>query len=1042
MAEDYSCAFRLLRLPGHVPMPAFRDVIDVPLVVRKARRSRDQVRQDLGIPLQSFVVIFIYGGQPPGGDWRLEEDCLPEGWICIVCSAGKPPGNKPLPSRNFILADEDAYTPDLIAASDVCLGKIGYGTTSECLAHSIPLVFTRRDFFNEEPFLRKLLEVHGAAVEIRRRDFLAGNWAPYLERALSLGPIRYDQPTDGAQVVARLLGEAVEEWRRSGGRRGSGTTTTATTATDTATFISPPLSPRREGEFHHLDGRGRLRDAIVWGYMMQRHEAAPSKHGISDVLEWYTQGTDPYESSSLSLEEEEEGGGRKGEPSSIINGGRGREGGRREEEEEEEELKAVTRLEREREKGIVDGYDVIEGPDLGMFPDTVRFLGLLKTLHQQQQREQGEGEGGGGGGGGGEKVAGGAFKPPSVITTTTTTTRSSGNIYSKEKRQQASDLPERRAAVSLFRWDTESSTSDDDIIITRAPGRLDVMGGIADYSGSLVLQGTAAQGCHVALQLHPPNKQPRWKHMMGGARQKKMLPGGGEVVVEEEDRPALRIVSFNADATDRGPAFDMDLDEFFIDPGSGGTDSGGNKDKKGSNTTTRTTTPKASLEPISYEAAQDYFKKDPSVGWAAYVAGALLVLAKERGVRYTKGISILVSSEVPEGKGVSSSAAVEVATMMAVAAAHNITLAGHEVALLCQMVENLVVGAPCGVMDQMASALGEADCLLALRCQPAEVVGKVHIPSHMRIWGVDSGIRHSVGGSDYGAVRIGAFMGLKILSTKSERRRMSKTSGGGGEGGKKEEEKKEEGGRTATATAIVVKEEEFKEEEQKQLNPLGNGYLANISPSQYTSIYERMLPERITVEEFVSTYGRHWDAATIGRIDPGQKYAVKKPTAHPIFENFRVGAFKQILTASSGSSSSSSSNDDDGDTDDDASLPAWKDEQMNVLGELMLQSHASYSQCGLGSQGTDRLVQLVCEHQETHNTSGKVLYGGKITGGGSGGTVCILGRAGERGERAVREVMERYAEETGHVPFLFNGSSPGAVAFGCLRLRKRRGGVG
>ena len=1025
-------------------MPAFRDVIDVPLVVRKARRSRDQVRQDLGIPLQSLVVIFIYGGQPPGADWILEEDCLPEGWICIVCSAGKPPGDKPLPSRNFILADEDAYTPDLIAASDVCLGKIGYGTTSECLAHSIPLVFTRRDFFNEEPFLRKLLEVHCAAVEIRRRDFLAGNWAPYLERALSLGPIRYDQPTDGAQVVARLLGEAVEEWRRNGGRRGSGTTGTGTT-------ISPPLSPRREGEFHHLDGRGRLRDAIVWGYMMQRHEAAPSKHAISDVLEWYTQGKDPYESSSLSLEEEEGGGG--GEPPSIINGGGGREGEKR----EKEELKAVRRLEREREKGIVDGYDVIEGPDLGMFPDTVRFLGLLRTLHQQQQQQQGEG----GGGGGREKVAGGGLKPPSVITTTTSTTTATtttttigvgsgvGHGNSKEKRQQASDLPERRAAVSLFRWDTESSSSthsdssnksDDDIVITRAPGRLDVMGGISDYSGALVLQGTAAQGCHVALQLHPPDKQPRWKHMMAASRQKKMVPSGGDLVVVVEDRPALRIVSFNADATDRGPAFDMDLDEFFIDPGSGGTDSGGDKDKKGGNTTT--TTPKATLEPISYEAAQDYFKKDPSVGWAAYVAGSLLVLAKERGVRYTKGISILISSEVPEGKGVSSSAAVEVATMMAVAAAHNITLAGHEVALLCQMVENLVVGAPCGVMDQMASALGEADCLLALRCQPAEVVGKVHIPSHMRIWGVDSGIRHSVGGSDYGAVRIGAFMGLKILSTKSERRTSGTggTTGNGGTGGEGEKEEEEEGGTTTTATA--VKEEESKEEqdeEQKQLNPLGNGYLANISPSQYTSIYERMLPDSITVEEFVSTYGRHWDAATVGRIDPGQKYAVKKPTAHPIFENFRVGAFKQILTASSsGSSIGGGSNDDD--TDDDASLSAWKDEQMNVLGELMLQSHVSYSQCGLGSQGTDRLVQLVCEHQDTNNNSGKVLYGGKITGGGSGGTVCILGRAGERGERAVREVMERYAEETGHVPFLFNGSSPGAVAFGCLRLRKGGGG--
>ena len=40
---------------------------------------------------------------------------------------------------------------------------------------------------------------------------------------------------------------------------------------------------------------------------------------------------------------------------------------------------------------------------------------------------------------------------------------------------------------------------------------------------------------------------------------------------------------------------------------------------------------------------------------------------------------------------------------------------------LCAQVENLVVGAPCGVMDQMASALGKKDSLMALRCQPAQV---------------------------------------------------------------------------------------------------------------------------------------------------------------------------------------------------------------------------------------------------------------------------------------------------------------------------------
>ena len=57
---------------------------------------------------------------------------------------------------------------------------------------------------------------------------------------------------------------------------------------------------------------------------------------------------------------------------------------------------------------------------------------------------------------------------------------------------------------------------------------------------------------------------------------------------------------------------------------------------------------------------------------SSYVVGCLLVLAREEGLRVEDSLSIIVSSEVPEGKGVSSSASVEVATMMAMVAAFGI----------------------------------------------------------------------------------------------------------------------------------------------------------------------------------------------------------------------------------------------------------------------------------------------------------------------------------------------------------------------------------
>ena len=97
------------------------------------------------------------------------------------------------------------------------------------------------------------------------------------------------------------------------------------------------------------------------------------------------------------------------------------------------------------------------------------------------------------------------------------------------------------------------------------------------------------------------------------------------------------------------------------------------------------------------------------------------------------------------------------------------------------------------------------------------------------------------------------------------------------------------------------------------------------------------------------------------------------------------------------------------------------------MGELMYGSHASYSACGLGSDGTDLLVELV---REAGPAAG--LFGAKITGGGSGGTVAILGRA-DAGP-AVAEIARRYHEQTGREPYVFAGSSPGACQFGVRRM--------
>ncbi|XP_017645683.1 L-arabinokinase-like [Gossypium arboreum] len=815
IAEDYSHCEFLIRLPGYCPMPAFRDVIDVPLVVRRLHKSRKEVRKELGIGEDVKLVILNFGGQPAG--WKLKEDYLPSGWLCLVCGASD---TQELPP-NFLKLPKDAYTPDLIAASDCMLGKIGYGTVSEALAYKLPFVFVRRDYFNEEPFLRNMLEFYQSGVEMIRRDLLTGHWKPYLERAISLKPC-YEGGINGGEVAAHILQE---------------------------TAIGKNYASDK------LSGVRRLRDAIVLGYQLQR---VPGRD--VSIPEWYTNA-------------ENELGLSTGSPTSEMS-----------------ESNAITEF-------CTDDFEILHG-DLQGLSDTRSFLNSLVELN---------------------------------------------NVSDSEKNNEKRQMRERKAAAGLFNWEV-------DIFVTRAPGRLDVMGGIADYSGSLVLQMPIREACHVAVQRNHPSKHRLWKHAL--ARQN--AKGQGPM-------PVLQIVSYGSELSNRGPTFDMDLSDFM-----------------------------EGEQPISYEKANKYFAQDPSQKWAAYVAGTILVLMKELGVRFEDSISMLVSSAVPEGKGVSSSAAVEVASMSAIAAAHGLSISPRELALLCQKVENHIVGAPCGVMDQMTSACGEANKLLAMVCQPAEIIGLVTIPSHIRFWGIDSGIRHSVGGADYGSVRIGAFMGRKIIkATASTRLSQSMSTANGAS----PDEVDNDGLELLEAEASL-------------------DYLCNLSPHRYEALYANLLPQSMLGEVFLEKYVDHGDTVTV--IDKKRTYSVTAAAKHPVYENFRVKAFKALLTSAS------------------------SNEQLTALGELLYQCHYSYSACGLGSDGTDRLVQLVQEmqHGKASRVDDGTLYGAKITGGGSGGTVCVVGRNCLRSSQHILEIQQRYKKATGYLPFIFEGSSPGVGKFGYLKIRR------
>jgi L-arabinokinase len=116
---------------------------------------------------------------------------------------------------------------------------------------------------------------------------------------------------------------------------------------------------------------------------------------------------------------------------------------------------------------------------------------------------------------------------------------------------------------------------------------------------------------------------------------------------------------------------------------------------------------------------------------------------------------------------VSSSAALEVATARALGAG---VIDPLRLASRCQEAENQVVGAPCGIMDQIVVAMGRAGAALPILCRPASVEAPVPVPDGYEIVGWPTGAEHDVSGDPYRCARTAAFMGKRIVEERVGRR--------------------------------------------------------------------------------------------------------------------------------------------------------------------------------------------------------------------------------------------------------------------------------
>jgi L-arabinokinase len=221
-----------------------------------------------------------------------------------------------------------------------------------------------------------------------------------------------------------------------------------------------------------------------------------------------------------------------------------------------------------------------------------------------------------------------------------------------------------------------------------APGRLDLLGGVADYSGALVLQMPTRQRTEVAV---------------------------------------------HAD------------EAFLVGPAR---------------------FPAAELERLAGLAYPEVRRElAPYPRWTLYIVGVAVVLLRYGMIEVPRG-RLEVTSDLPASVGVASSAALEVATARALGADSADPL---RLATLCQEAENHVVGAPCGIMDQVAVALGEPGAVLPILCRPASVANAVVLPDGLEIVGWPTHAAHDVGGVPYGRARAAAFMGKRMVEESAGR---------------------------------------------------------------------------------------------------------------------------------------------------------------------------------------------------------------------------------------------------------------------------------
>lgn len=175
---------------------------------------------------------------------------------------------------------------------------------------------------------------------------------------------------------------------------------------------------------------------------------------------------------------------------------------------------------------------------------------------------------------------------------------------------------------------------------------------------------------------------------------------------------------------------------------------------------------------VDYNNEQDQFllnpsiEKHPNYQWANYVRGVIQYIVKYS--ENIRGVDLAISGNVPQGAGLSSSASLEVAIGKMFQVLYDLPFDGKKIALIGQEAENKYVGCNCGIMDQLISALGQAQHALLIDCRSLEAL-PISIPKDLAVVIINSNIKRGLVDSEYNTRRKQCEAAAKALGVNALR---------------------------------------------------------------------------------------------------------------------------------------------------------------------------------------------------------------------------------------------------------------------------------